>query len=285
MVLHLKFIVIQVLRAPIIALRAFDVETKLVSDHAKSEMLMMMRFQWWRDAVNSTFQGKPPDHPVMRALAGVFVEQGVQLTRYRLQKIISTREEMMLAQQPPPSLKQLEEKAEGTISQLLYLQLEAYQGFKAFAGDERDMVGEDVREATSHIGRAVGLATLLRGTRFYASRQQTYLPVDLCDHHGIEPGDLINDQNCLSDGVRLVVRDIVDRAQEHLRQGRVQRSTKKLPRDVSTLLLPSLAADLYLRALSSRANYNVYDDTLSRGGGSLLGYQLRVKINVLLGKY
>lgn len=244
-------------------------------------MLMMMRYQWWRDAVNDTFQGKPPDHPVMKALTGVFMDQGVQLTRYRLQKIISTREEMMLASQPPTSLKQLEDRAEGTISQLLYLQLEAYQGYNGFGGDSAP-AEEDFTHAASHVGKAVGLATLLRGTRFYASRQQSYLPVDLCHLHNVEPGDLIKDK-APSDGARRVVREIVDRAQEHLQLARTY--TSRLPRDVRTLLLPSLAADLYLQSLSSRSQYNVYDDKLYRGGFSLVGYQLRLKMNVLLGKY
>lgn len=36
---------LQELRAPILALRAFNVETALIADHAKSEMLMLMRCQ------------------------------------------------------------------------------------------------------------------------------------------------------------------------------------------------------------------------------------------------
>ena len=45
------------------------------------------------------------------------------LTRYRLQKMVNTREADMLEAEPPPTLKQLEDYAEGTATQLLQLQV------------------------------------------------------------------------------------------------------------------------------------------------------------------
>lgn len=54
------------------------------------------------------------------------------LTRYRLQKIINTREADFSATDPPPSLKSLEEYAEGTASQLLQLQVGSRVGLALF---------------------------------------------------------------------------------------------------------------------------------------------------------
>lgn len=51
------------------------------------------------------------------------------LTRYRLQKIIGTRETDLLETDPPATLEQLEAYAEGTASQLLQLQVGFRQGF------------------------------------------------------------------------------------------------------------------------------------------------------------
>ena len=45
------------------------------------------------------------------------------LTRYRLLRIISTRADDMMRQQDIQTVRELEEYAEGTISQLLYLQV------------------------------------------------------------------------------------------------------------------------------------------------------------------
>jgi hypothetical protein len=58
--------------------------------------------------------------------------------------------------------------------QLLYLQLGAAGG----ASKEAD-------HAASHVGKAVGLTTLLRGTRYHASHRRSYLPIDLCAQHGV----------------------------------------------------------------------------------------------------
>jgi NADH dehydrogenase [ubiquinone] 1 alpha subcomplex assembly factor 6 len=113
--------------------------------------------QWWRDAVNSCYKGSPPAQPVALALADALRRR--QLSRYRLQRIVSAREEDLLRPGAPPSLAALELYAEGTASQLLLLQLEA-------AG----VASADADHAASHLGRAVGLVNVLRGTAHHAQR-------------------------------------------------------------------------------------------------------------------
>jgi hypothetical protein len=50
------------------------------------------RFQWWRDAIGQLFSGAPPPaHPVLTALWAA--SKGAKLGRYRLRRIIDTREE------------------------------------------------------------------------------------------------------------------------------------------------------------------------------------------------
>lgn len=43
----------------------------------------------------------------------------------------------------------------------------------------------DADHAASHLGRAVGLTTLLRGTPAHAAARRSYLPVDLCAQHRV----------------------------------------------------------------------------------------------------
>lgn len=73
---HCLPLLLQELRAPILALRAFNVETALIAEHAKTEPLVMMRCQV-RRAVGPGFLccrcGKPhraeqPAHPPVRAV-------------------------------------------------------------------------------------------------------------------------------------------------------------------------------------------------------------------------
>ena len=65
---HLR---LQELRAAIIALRCFNVETGLVGENVKETGLLPIRMQWWKDAVNSIYREQPVKHPAIQALAEV----------------------------------------------------------------------------------------------------------------------------------------------------------------------------------------------------------------------
>ena len=66
-------------------------------DHTQSASWSAL--QWWRDAINDCYKGKPPAQPVVTALAAVLAQR--PLTRYRLQQIVSAREEDLLAAEQP----------------------------------------------------------------------------------------------------------------------------------------------------------------------------------------
>jgi NADH dehydrogenase [ubiquinone] 1 alpha subcomplex assembly factor 6 len=59
-------------------------------------------------------------------------------------------------------------------AQLLYLQLAA-----AGAGDRT------TDHVASHLGKAIGLTTLLRGVPHHAAQRRSHLPLDLCAQHGL----------------------------------------------------------------------------------------------------
>ena len=64
----------QELRPAIFALRAFNVETGLITDIVSEPSLRQIRFQWWRDGINSLLTDKPVKHPVIEALSQVNFE-------------------------------------------------------------------------------------------------------------------------------------------------------------------------------------------------------------------
>jgi NADH dehydrogenase [ubiquinone] 1 alpha subcomplex assembly factor 6 len=185
------------LRRPVFALRAFNIESVLVGDqiHSKEGPLISIRFQWWRDAVDAIFKGQgAPKHPVIIALQSVIQEgssqrmgpletpgplspiltSASQIKKYNLKRILDTRETDLLDPHPPLSIEGLERYSEGSASQLLYLQLSA-------AG----VASREADHAASHLGKAVGITTLLRGTAFHASNRRSYLPLDLCAELGV----------------------------------------------------------------------------------------------------
>lgn len=242
-------------------------ETALIERRAKSDMLLMMRFQWWRDAVNAAYKGRVPDQPTMTALADVLSR--ANLTRYRLQRVITAREEEALRAAAPPNLDALEAAAEGAHSQLIYLQLDA-------AG----MGGAAADHAASHVGKAAGLAATLRGTAAAAQRGRTYLPADLCETHGIEPDDLMRGE--ATPGLRDVVFAIAAAAKAHLNAARGHAAD--VPPAARPLLLPAVSAGLYLDALE-KADFNVFDPELAGGGFSPLRYALQLKWTMMRGRY
>lgn len=62
-------------RPTLFALRAFHVEIASIADHVKEALVVPMRMQWWRDAVNSLYKGTPIRHPVIQCLAQVHMDQ------------------------------------------------------------------------------------------------------------------------------------------------------------------------------------------------------------------
>lgn len=255
------------LRPAVFALRSFNVELAGIADQVKEKLVVPMRMQWWRDGVNGIFKDKPIRHPVIQCLHQVHLRQ--PLTRYRLQKIVNARELDLIEPDPPATLQQLESYAEGTASQLLQLQLEA----TGLQSKEADAVA-------LQLGKAVGMAALLRGTGYHASRQRSYLPADLCKDQGIQPEEVLS--GTASDKLREVVFRVASTAKGHLDDARAMVSD--VPRDARPLLLPSVGAGLYLDALE-RADFDAFAPQLAKGGFSPLWHQLAVKWRLLRRAY
>ncbi|KAG1668088.1 hypothetical protein FOA52_010498 [Chlamydomonas sp. UWO 241] len=346
------------LRRPVFALRAFNIESAVMGDQVQSKEapVLMLRAQWWRDAIDSVFSGQQvPAHPVVTALAAVVRAQaeaapgtrssssttattplsaavaaakeaaaarggqGDQpaphgahgarhaepedahthtdscghahaaappvspfgsgdaaaappaplLRKYHLKRMIDTREADMLDGQPPLDMTGLEKYAEGTASQLMYLQLAA-------AG----IASRDADHAASHLGKAVGLATLLKGTPFHAARRRSYLPLDLCSEHGVSQEDIY--AGTVTEGLRDVALAIASASKANLEEARALCS--RVPAAARPLFLPSLAVDAYLKALE-KANFDPFDPSLSKGGVSPLWHVLQVKWHLMAETY
>ncbi|BDA44570.1 NADH dehydrogenase (ubiquinone) complex I, assembly factor [Coccomyxa sp. Obi] len=255
------------LRAPLIALRAFNVELTQIPDNVRQEQLMQIRMQWWRDAVKSAYTNKPQPNPVIQALHATVA--AVPHTQSHLLRMVSTLEADYLRAQPPKSLDQLEQYAEGSSSQLLYL-----QGRVAGVGNQ------EYDHAASHLGKAVGIANLLRGTAYHAARRRCYLPSDLCMREGVSDEDVLRGQN--TENVSNVVFQVATQAKGHLEEARAL--SGQIPGEAKPLMLPAVAVDLYLAALEKH-DFNVFATQLQSGGFTPLWYQILVKYNLMLGKY
>lgn len=148
-----------------LAIRAFNVDVARVADTTSTPTISMMRMQFWRDTVTKALSGSPPKEPVAILLAHAAenlhnrTDGRSRLSKNWFHRIINTREQY-LGNPPYPTLQSLESYAENTYSTLLYLTLSSLPQ----ASITTDHIA-------SHIGKATGIAAVLRGVPWIAFPQ------------------------------------------------------------------------------------------------------------------
>lgn len=147
-----------------------NAEVASIKDSIRSNHLTgKIRLQWWRERIFALYESQGAVASRETLLLSE-LERAVQqhdLTRRWFERILDARDQDLDVEQPF-SLAELEAYADKTAASLMYLTLECL-GVRDSAADR----------AASHAGIAIGLATLLRGTPYHASRQQVYLPEEL----------------------------------------------------------------------------------------------------------
>lgn len=214
-----------------ILLRAFNIEVARTADTTSTPTIGSMRLQFQRDAVTKSLAGSPPKQPIAILLAKVAGDLAVRtggkgrFSKSWFMRIIDTREKY-LSNPPYPSLESLESYAENTYSTLLYLTLQALP-----------MASLTADHVASHIGKASGIAAVLRGLPLIAfpQRQNTHnnqsaqlggdvgasrhgavmLPLDIMASAGVREEDVLrNGSN--AHGLRDAVFQVATRANDHL---------------------------------------------------------------------
>ncbi len=306
-------------------------ETSRIADlvqRGKDTPIIQIRFQWWRDAVAAALRGQPREHPVLLALA--HVQPAAQLPRYHLTRLLDAREADQVLGQPPASLQELEQYADGTASQVrpvprtiptnaplawpaappqrqqpgcarparpappargrptpapptsppspapgaqvLHLQLAA-AGVKDSSADH----------AASHLGKAVGIATVLKGSAHHASQRRSYLPLDLCAAHGVSQEDVYaGAAGAAGEGLRNVALAGATAARGHLQAAR--RMAERVPAAGRGVMLQSVACEEYLAALEA-ADFDLFAPGLAGRVRSPLAHALRLKWHALRGTF
>ncbi|KAF1982463.1 hypothetical protein K402DRAFT_384609 [Aulographum hederae CBS 113979] len=140
-----------------LAIRAFNIDVSRIADATSNPTVGAMRMQFWRDAVTKALAGTPPKEPVAVLLAAAAealdarTDGKAKLSKNWFLRVINTREQY-LGNRPYPTLESLESYAENTYSTLMYLTLSALP-----------MASITADHVASHIGKATGIAAVLRG--------------------------------------------------------------------------------------------------------------------------
>ncbi|KAF2259390.1 hypothetical protein CC78DRAFT_537157 [Lojkania enalia] len=211
-----------------LAIRAFNVDVARVADTTSTPAIGQMRMQFWRDIVSKALVGSPPKEPVaiLLACAAEDVQQRsegkARLSKNWFHRIVNTREQY-LGNPPYPTLSSLETYAENTYSTMLYLTLSSLPQ----ASITTDHIA-------SHIGKAMGIAAVLRGIPLVAfppaqpigtsnsvtglagpSQGAVMLPLDVMAEANVKEEDVFR-QGAAASGLRDAVFTVATRANDHL---------------------------------------------------------------------
>jgi phytoene synthase len=229
-------------REDLFALYAFNLEVAKTAEVVSEAMVGRIRLQWWREAVDEIYRGRPRAHAVVEPLAQVVDRHG--LPRAPFDRLIEARE-ADLDGEPPADLAALEDYAEGTAASLFALAL----GVLASPGDQGPAA-----EAAHHLGVAWALTGLARAVPFHARQKRSYLPADLTSAAGLDMGEPFALR--ASPARARVGEESAVRAADNLQA--VRRLRKELPRTAAPPLLFDPLAEDHLKRLR-RAGFDPFD--------------------------
>ncbi|KAL1921258.1 uncharacterized protein VTP21DRAFT_10974 [Calcarisporiella thermophila] len=232
------------LRSAQLALRAFNIELASVREQVSNPLSGKMRMQFWRDAIDQIYANNPPHHPVALSLAHSL--QDLKLSSSWFKRLVTAREENLEDPQYITTAD-METYAEHTASCLIYLSLE--------------MLGVhdiDADHIASHLGKAVGIATMLRSLPFHASQRRLVLPVETSAKHNVSQEDVFRNGN--SHELQDAVFEVASAAHSHLQHSRSlfsKTTSRALP-----AFLHAIPSRNYLLRLE-KSDFNVYDPSLA----------------------
>ncbi|KAF8319108.1 hypothetical protein DL93DRAFT_278866 [Clavulina sp. PMI_390] len=233
-----------------LAIRAFNVELATVKEQVSSVTIGKMRMQFWRDAIKSIYNGKPPQHPVAVALHQTL--QVADIPAYHFKRIIDARD-ADLENPTHMTLESLRAYAESTSSTTFYALLHLLSLHDS----------SEYSHAVSHLGVAHSLSILLRALPFHASQSRLVIPTEITAKHRVSQEEVFRQGGSaagISDAAfefACVAKEELDVAREHIvRDG-------KIPGDVLPIFLSGVPVSNYLSRLEA-VNFDTFDPSLHK---------------------
>ncbi|KAG9036994.1 hypothetical protein FRB95_007289 [Tulasnella sp. JGI-2019a] len=231
------------------ALKAFNVELAMVRDVVSKPIIGQMRMQFWRDAVKSIQEDRPPHHPIAEALYRASKDSNIPA--YHLKRIIDARDRDLFAP-TYMSIDNVTDYAEATSSTMLYSLLSILNLSKS----------DTFSHAASHIGVASSFVTLLRGLPFHASKRRMIIPADLSSKNGVQEEDVFRSGGS-AEGIADAVYDFATVANDHLITAREMFKDGGVPEAAMPIFLHAVPASSYLESLE-KVNFDAFDPRLQQ---------------------
>ncbi|CZR57291.1 probable ribosomal protein MRP17, mitochondrial [Phialocephala subalpina] len=217
-----------------LSIRALNVELARIPDLVSNPTVGALRMQFWRDNLTRTFANTPPKEPVaillhyaLSSLQSRHPGISTSVMKGWFMKVVNAREQYM-DNRPYTSMDALETYSENTYSTLMYLTLAALP-LHSMAADH----------VASHIGKATGIAAVLRGLPLLAfppppnhhsnnaafggalggsagGRQgAVVLPLDVMADAGVKEEEVFR-QGAEAPGLKDAIFKVATRANDHL---------------------------------------------------------------------
>lgn len=234
-------------RRALVALIAWNLEIAKVGEIASDEMIGLIRYQWWRDALEEIYSGKPArQHAIVLELAEAIAVYA--LPKEPFMEVISAREADLDAQ-PFATMDALDDYARRTGGTFLKLWLHVL-GVK----------DTQAQEAAEHVGAAWALTGGLRACHHLAHLGKLRLPADALQDAGIDAEVLL--QEGFTEKMSGAVRAVAEKAVAHLEAARAQREV--MPKEAYPPLSLAVQAEDFLQRLQA-SDYNPAHPKVERG--------------------
>lgn len=225
-------------RADLMALYAFNLELARSREAVSEPALGSVRLQWWRDAIDECYEGRPRRHQVVQPLALAIERHG--LSRHLFDRIIDGRE-TDFDPMPWERTEDLVAYADATAGTLGRLVLEIL--------GVRDLAQEN---AAAAVGTAWALTGTIRGLRHLLLTGRHPLPRNLTQKHGLKSAALYSLRR--SDELCGVAEEIASIARNYLDTRSAKTRGKAMP-----AILPAVLARAYLKRLAD-TGYDPFDE-------------------------
>ncbi|XP_075992449.1 NADH dehydrogenase (ubiquinone) complex I, assembly factor 6 homolog sicily isoform X2 [Anticarsia gemmatalis] len=241
------------LRSPAFVVRAFNVEIARIQDQTTDSQTAAFRLQFWNDTLKTMYKSeqtleKIPANPIAQELFKVCCCYGLQ--KRQLEKLITSRSNLLKTKHFR-SLEDIEKYADDSVSTIYHLILNV----AGVANVHADHVA-------SHLGKAQGIANILRSVHVSSLHKMVSLPMDILMKYQISQENVLRGTD--SENMRNVAFEVASRANSHLQKAK----SIDVPKSAKQIFLPAVAVEQYLTKLQ-KCNFDVFDKSLQRGNPML----------------
>ncbi|XP_015794886.1 NADH dehydrogenase (ubiquinone) complex I, assembly factor 6 [Tetranychus urticae] len=282
-----KFIDDPITRRTGFAIRAFNTEISQIRDVTTMDTIAKMRFQFWYDGIEnalalgqSTEHPSPQQQPLLHEISECNRLCSGKLTKTWFNRLIDARNSPEgLSNFPFNTMKELETYSENSVSPVFYLINEAMLSTCKSSSIKPD-IQLKLDHIGSHIGKAQGLANVIRGIIHNARFNRCYVPSELLATHNVTHQDLLKSNINTNPALKEVYFDIASLSHQHLVKA------KKLTQDSSikqftSAFLPIITLERFLDKLRK----NNFDVSKTNWGRKDLFFPISLLLRSKLWKY